>query len=376
MAENRKINFTFLWRSLSVFFIICVCLSFYFKDAVNVLDKKTNTTSEPISEKYPAVSIIESQAKDIKRTFKSYATLQGWKEVTLKPPYQSTIRQVLVRVGDSVDVRQTLTLTGSEIQKLKADLEKIDFELRNLDFSVTLALAKKNFLSSKELRQRELEHKASIIRAKLNTLESAERLQSPIKGVIAELSYKEGDFIDNNSTAAIKIIDASKLKVPMYVPQEIIPLLKINQDVQLTRSGTSLPISATLASISPTVDARTGSVFVEVVINKVPVSLLPGMFVQVEFTLESAPQAIVIPTQAIVYEAGQAYVYKIGNSLERGPASTDDSRELFTVAKVPVKVGLKEGDLTQIAEGLEELDQVVTQGLGSLSNGATVEVIR
>ncbi len=327
-------------------------------------------------EKFPAVSIIESLRKDLRRVFKSYATVQGWKEVTIRPASQATVRKILVKVGDPVDVQQVLLLTGSEIQRLKNDLEKIDFELRNLDFTVTLALAKKNFLSNKEFRQRELEHKASLIRAQLSKLETAESIQSPIKGVVAELGFKEGDFIDNNNSASIRIIDITKLKIQLYVPQDIVSYLSLNQEVSLKKSADSDPISASLLSISPSVDSRTGSVFVEVVIEKAPPTLVAGMFVEVELPLEKADQAISVPTQAVIYEAGKAYVYKLSPLKNRGVASKDDLRELAQVNKIPVVIGVKQGELVQISEGLEQFDQVVVQGLGPLSNGATVEVIR
>jgi RND family efflux transporter MFP subunit len=368
---DSKITLPALVCALAVSSGTVVYQNFFPKIKANETYSKTYN-----QEKFPAVSIIESLPKDLRRVFKSYATVQGWKEVTIRPASQATVRKILVKVGDPVDVQQVLLLTGSEIQRLKNDLEKIDFELRNLDFTVTLALAKKNFLSNKEFRQRELEHKASLIRAQLSKLETAESIQSPIKGVVAELGFKEGDFIDNNNSASIRIIDITKLKIQLYVPQDIVSYLSLNQEVSLKKSADSDPISASLLSISPSVDSRTGSVFVEVVIEKAPPTLVAGMFVEVELPLEKADQAISVPTQAVIYEAGKAYVYKLSPLKNRGVASKDDLRELAQVNKIPVVIGVKQGELVQISEGLEQFDQVVVQGLGPLSNGATVEVIR
>lgn len=376
--DIRKISPKHL-KIFTALVMLLVVGGYFLADFIKFSSSETVTptiSANSATAKYPAVSIVDCEAKNLKRVFKSFATLQSWKEVVLRPPLQATIRQILVRVGDPVNIQQTLVHTGSEVQKLKAELEKIDFELKNLDFSVTLALAKKNFLSSKEYRQRELEHKANLIRTKLNQLESSESIQSPIKGVVAELSFKEGEFIDNNSVGLVRVIDSSKLKLPLYIPQDIVSHLKVNDEVLLTRSGTKKNLTAQLLSISPIVDSKTGSVFVEVVVNDVPPGLLPGMFVQVEFTVEKADHALALPAQAVVFEAGQAFVYKIVPLKNRTLASNDDPRELMQVNKLPVKVGLKDGDMIQISQGLEELDQIVVQGLSSLSNGAIVEVIR
>lgn len=326
------------------------------------------------SQRLPAVALVESQSRDLKKIFRTFGTLQSWKEVSLKPAPQTTIREIPVRVGQEVALQQVLMISGSEAQNLRLELESIDFELKNLDFSVTMALAKKNFLSKKEVKQRGLEHRASLLRTQLNKLDAAGFLRSPIKGLVAEVGFKAGDFFDGNSNQIIKVVDNSKLKVPLYVPQEVVAFLKVDQAVTLKRPQQP-DISAVLSTISPSVDAKTGSVFVELVVDQVPPQILSGMYVEIEFSLENAEAAISVPLQALVYENGKPFLYKF-ETQARSPASKDDLREVGRVAKIPVETGVQEGDFVQILKGLQELEEVVIQGHGSLSNGSDVEVIR
>lgn len=332
--------------------------------------------AQVVASKIPTVAIEDCQTREIKNVFRGFGTVQAWKEVILKPNAQSIVREVLAKVGDRVAEKQILLKSNSEIQEIKEELERVDFELRNIDFSVTMALAKKKFLSAKEVQQKSLEHKSNILRSRLMQIENAGVLRTPIAGIISELDFKVGEYVDNSSLANIRVVDVSQLKIPLYLPQKIIKFLSRNLEVTLHRDAKEEPVIGKISSISPSVDSKTGSVFTEVAIENPPPSLLPGMYVEIEIPLQHIAEAKSVPLAAIVREGDKVFIFKIDQSLNRSPASDDDSRELGKAIKVEVKTGLQEGEYIEIREGLEEFDQVVVRGASALSDGTAVEIIR
>lgn len=330
--------------------------------------------------------------------FVTHAALQPKKEVTLRPNGSVTVRDVRVEVGQYVKKGDVLAYTDSEAQALRAELDGIDLNLRNLEYSVTLALAKKSFLSQKEFAQKELEHRASKIRRRLAEIETTGAIKAPIEGIVSEIALKNGDFIDNQQQYYIKIADASSFRVQLFLPQTVAAKLNKGAPVDLSRTrvdefGKDFTETAMgqVSSIAPVVDPKTGSVMTELEISKVPRGWISGIFVQVAMTIEKSANAVAVPNEAIVFDNDRPFVYRVqaqASTEDRGlastaavvqtngvdaPATVDNTER---VQKVAVKAGLRDSKYTEIIEGLDELDMIVIEGQGNLADGSKVEIVR
>ncbi len=89
--------------------------------------------------------------------------------------------------------------------------------------------------------------------------------------------------------------------------------------------------------------------------------LVPGMIVDVEIVVAEEQSALQVPADAIFYQNGAPFVYRI-----------DDGRARIT----PVEIGLSSTTATAIKSGLEEGALVVTGQTTGLENGMRVEVRR
>ncbi len=323
--------------------------------------------------------------------FITHASLQPKKEVTIRPNANVTVREVRVEIGQLVNKGDILASTSSESQSLRSELDQIELKLKNLDFKVTMELAKKSFLSEKEFQQKELEHRASRIRRRLAEIDTMGAILSPITGIVSEIALKSGDFVDNPSTYYIKIADASALRLQIFLPQAVAAKLVKGDEATLSRShadelGVEQIESAKgmVGGVAPVVDPKTGSVLTEIDIDSVPKTWIPGMFVQVSMVIEESADTLAVPNESIIYDSNQSYVFRIGtktkteaNAEERTLASSDPQQdEPESVQKVPVKTGLRDGKFTEVLEGLEEFDMIVTEGQGTLADGSKVEIVR
>ena len=347
-----------------------------------------------------SVGVDTAVVQGIKNIFSTQAYLQSWKEVVIRPGQTATVRKLSVEVGQHVKSGETLALLSSELLQLKSELDKIDLQLRNMDFAVTMALARKNFVSEKEFKQRKLEYRAQEIRTRIAKLENTDLLESPIDGLVSEINMKNGDYIDNSNQYFIKVADVSELKISIYIPQKIATRLKKGDEVELVRSeideaGSKIIQSskATIQAVAPIVDPKTGSILVEINAKNTPKSWVPGMYVEVSMTIDQSPTALVVPQQAVVFENKVSFVYRILSNEkagERVPASdlakesSDSAKsseqnadsEVQRVQKVPVKLGLKDAKSIEIIGGLEQFDLVVVTGQGALADGSKVEIVQ
>jgi len=101
-------------------------------------------------------------------------------------------------------------------------------------------------------------------------------------------------------------------------------------------------------------DPATRTAPLEVEISNPQFRLKPGMYARVGIITESHPNALVVPTNAVVDVNGTRGVYLSVNNL---------------AAFHPVKIGIEGNERTEILDGVAVGDRVVTTGAAGLRNG-------
>lgn len=335
----------------------------------------------PTASSRPIPIAIDMLAKrTLQNQFSANSFLQPKKEIILHPNANVVVRDVRVQVGDKVTKGQVLAATDSEAQALRAELDHLDLQLKNIEYSVTVALAKKSFLSQKEYQQKQLEHKAAAIRQRLSEIESNGAIISPIDGQVSEINMKVGDYIDNPSNYSVKISDSSSYRIQLYLPQDVARKLKKGAPATLNHKKNdengqevSEDAAGEVATVAPSIDPKTGSVLTEIEVPNVPKGWMSGTYVQISLTVDQVENVLAVPNSAIIYENGKPFVYRVpvSETLNREPASAEPAK---VAQKAPVQLGLREAKYTEVKQGLEQFDMIIVEGQGNLSDGATVEV--
>lgn len=191
-------------------------------------------------------------------------------------------------------------------------------------------------------------------------------IRSPISGRTGSLSIKVGNLVKNNDAALVTINQISPLYVDFSVPEQYLDEIKrrfaegpmpvsaaIPQD-------TAHPESGTLAFINNTVDSTTGTVVMKASFPNVGKRLWPGQFVNVTLTLQSLPNAVVVPSQAVQTGQQGKYVFVV---------KADNSVDLR-----PVVAGVTDGADTVIEHGVSDGETVVTDGQLMLMPGGRVMI--
>lgn len=189
------------------------------------------------------------------------------------------------------------------------------------------------------------------------------RIASPLPGRVVKVHTDQGNMA-GQSTPLVTIVQEDPMLVRIPVPEKHYGdlterLASLSARVRLN----ALPdkeYRGRVSALSPTIDPASRTFTVEVELSNGGGLLHAGMYARVELVVERIPDALLLPAAAVVTRAGKTGVFTVrqGNS----------QVARFTT----VVIGLAEGELVQIVQGLAETDRVISEGNTFLEEGETV----
>lgn len=181
------------------------------------------------------------------------------------------------------------------------------------------------------------------------------RLSTPISGVVEAVNVTKNNFAGSGMPAFV-ISNGNNKTVTFYVTDEVRQTLTVGQDVALNVSGKDY--TGAVAEISGIVDAATGLFQVKAVVDSAR-DLPDGLVVEVVTKAYEVKNAILLPSDALYFEDGEAYVYLAREGAAR---------------RVEVEVGLYTRDTIAVTGGLEEGDEVITSWSATLKDDVAIRV--
>ena len=191
-------------------------------------------------------------------------------------------------------------------------------------------------------------------------------IKSPINGRVGTVLVNLGNVIKSQDVAMVTINQIMPIYVTFSVPEKNLPEIKKYMAAgSLTVEAIILgderrPARGRLTFIDNAVDTTTGMIKLKGTFENGDGLLWPGQFVNVVLTLNTQPNAVVVPTAAL--QAGQEgqYVFVV---------KTDS-----TVESRPVTIARLFGAWAVVDRGLKPGETVVTDGQLQLIPGVRVEV--
>jgi RND family efflux transporter MFP subunit len=186
------------------------------------------------------------------------------------------------------------------------------------------------------------------------------RVSAPFAGTVTRRWLDPGAIVAANATTLFTLMDLDNLKVVVNVLEKDVPLIAAGAEAVITADA--LPgdsLSGRVGRLSQAVDAATRTMPVEIFVASRDHRLKPGMYATVSLVLAEHPNAITVPTQAVLKDAAGSFVYTVEND---------------TARRVPVQVGVDQGGRTEIASGLAGDETVIATGQQYVKNGGVVSV--
>jgi len=200
---------------------------------------------------------------------------------------------------------------------------------------------------------------AALAQAKVN-LDRA-TIGAPFSGVISRKHVDEGAFV-GPTTPLFRLVDIDQVEITGGVTDRHYPKLKIGQ----TRAEVEVDacpgekFGGRLSRVRPELDRVTRTVAVTIRVPNEDGRLKPGMYARIKLILEEHDGVPVVPDEVLVTFSGETRVYVV----KGGQAHLRE-----------VRIGLEEGNLNEVLEGLKAGERVVVRGKQMLRDGAAVETI-
>lgn len=183
-------------------------------------------------------------------------------------------------------------------------------------------------------------------------------LIAPFGGIVAQKLLDVGATVSPQTPVFVLI--AKAVESHLTVDEARVGLIRPDMEAEVSVPAyPNRVFKGAVATIAPLGDARAHTFDVKVIAEDREGLLKPGMFAQVNVIAATKPNAILVPTAAIIQQGPTARVFVIVNG--KAAAKT-------------VKVGIADTTSSEITEGLAAGDAVVTVGQNVLRDEQAVQV--
>ena len=185
-------------------------------------------------------------------------------------------------------------------------------------------------------------------------------LRSPIDGVVTDRPLFPGETA-SAGTPVITVMDTSFLLAKLHLAQAAAQKLMLGHQADVHVPGVGDPVNATVAFISPALDAGSTTVEVWLKLPNADGHLKVGTPVHAVILGTTIKDALQLPAAAILPGQESATAVMV--------VSADGSAH-----KRPVTVGVRTPETVQILSGLRTSDNVITEGSYGLDEGTKVTI--
>ncbi len=335
--------------------------------ALNSCNKKeqqkegNETSAEPHIRK-PVVTTLSLKPMKFDHFFEVQGRVKAEKDVLLVPEVGGRITALPVREGQRVKrgaliARFDNSVVNASVAELETQLENARFmyekQKRLYDKGVGTEVA----LNAAETRWHALEK--SI--ARVHTQKRKFALYAPFSGYIEKVFPVVGQ-IAGPPSPIVHLVNLHQLKVKATIAEVYLKGLKEGTAVNLFFPALDLTIrDLKINRIGRIVDPTNRTIDVEVNIPNPPSNLLPNLMAVLRVNDYSNPEAIAIPTRAVLKDfKDKAYVFVLEDS--------------GLVKKHYVKLGKQYNNRIEVMSGLKPGDQLILRGARSIAEGDQVEV--
>ncbi len=201
----------------------------------------------------------------------------------------------------------------------------------------------------------------NVLRAELQLIEAQllkTEIRAPFSGVIGLRWVSPGSFLSPQTRIA-SLNDLDPVKLDFTVPEKYSALMQVGDEISFAVDGTDRRFPGTIFAIEPSVDASTRSLRLRARCPNSDGVLVPGAFANVDLVVRSVPDALTVPSIAVIPELGgkKVFVFDDGKAQPR-----------------TVETGIRSDTAVQVTSGLAGGELVIVSGIQQLHPGLEVEL--
>lgn len=308
------------------------------------------------------VEVTEASRHDLTAALVATANLVPKDQVNVLSESEGRIARVAVEEGDWVREGDVLVVLDRREAEIAHGTAALKAESAELAYDRAVAASAEGLISSEQLDAARTEHEV----AQQSLAEAQWRLdkttvRAPFTGRVTARTATVGQHV-RPGDALYELASWNPLIAEIFLPERDVMALQVGGEATLRlASATDVSFAGQIERISPVVDTATGTVKVTVHAVRPPSEVRPGAFVAVEIPRDRREGVIAVPRDAVIRQLRQAHVF----------VTAEDG----TAARREVHLGLEQGGLVEVTEGLDAGDIVVVAGQGALKDGAKVKIL-
>ncbi len=308
----------------------------------------------------PVVAIPATQ-QPIVESVSLVGTITANEEVEIKAETDGIVQEILFEEGALVQKDQPLIrLDETELQAELADAES------RLKLAQASYARNQQLHSEKLVSQQEFDQAASAFEVAKATVELRKRqlrdahVNAPFKGRTGARSISPGQVITRN-TPITWLVDLDPVKVEMNMPERFLGQTSLGQKVNFEVAAyPGEHFEGEVYFVTPRLDLATRTALVKTRIPNPNGRLKAGMVANVQLSLQTRDNALVIPEAAIIHNGDSTLVFVVNSNQ--------------TVRLQSVSLGQHLPRYVEITSGLQPGDLVVVEGHQKIGPGMPVQV--
>jgi cobalt-zinc-cadmium efflux system membrane fusion protein len=245
------------------------------------------------------------------------------------------------------DKRQRLLYEGKaaplkEVQQAQGALDAAQNDVRSAEVALEAARNRLRILGKTDQEIAEFQERG--------TINPATPIYAPIAGTIVQRKVGPGQYVGSGASDPVFVVgDLSTVWVAAYIREADAPMARVGQPVNFTvLAYPDRVFAANIAYVATALDPATRRLLVRAAVNNDEGLLKPEMFASVKILTGESDMAVAVSRDAIIYESGAAHVWAV--------------REDKGIELRRIKIGVTNGTMVEVAEGLASSDRVITKG--------------
>src|SRR5271163_585777 len=329
-------------------------------------------TSDLAAQQEPGPHVLVSDVLEAPTTrdLKLPASIRGYDETDIYAKVPGYLKSIKVDKGDRIHAGEIIaTLTSPELDQQVANARA--------NYNLAFITDKRNqeLVQAKVIPQQTADdtHGAMLqARATLNqdiANQAYETITAPFDGIVTARYIDPGHLVPANTTpgtpgsgAIVSVSRMTPLRVFIYVPQNVAPLIKNGDVATITAAGhPGQKFTGTISRHPEALSADTRTMLVEVDLANVGETLYPGMYATAEFTVAMGAGVPMVPDDALVFRSGKVYVPVVRNN---------------QLHLAEVTLGYDNGQTVEINSGIERTDKVAVNVGQAARDGENVQPVQ
>jgi RND family efflux transporter MFP subunit len=273
------------------------------------------------------------------------------------------LERIYVDMGSKVRSNQLLATIDSTELYQQYQQANATYQNARIAYGRVQQLIEKNLSSKQDLDNSEATMKVaqSYFEAAATRL-SYSKIVAPFSGIITKRFLDPGALVAANNATLFTLMNLDSVKIIVNVPEkDVHSIYGIRTASAEFDAIPDKEFFGRVTLFSESVDLTTRTMAIQIEIANLNHLIKPGMFATIRMIVAEHPNAITVPTNAILKDEIGQYIFALGDK---------------TAKRIRIKIGNEQIERTEIVSGLYGNEDIIIVGQQFVKDGGPVTVQR